>query len=219
MTDIAKAKQEVRAKVSAAVAAMSPKDRATESDDAIALGLHWNPLKNATTIMVYAPSEFEVHTAGLGVFGLRNGARLCIPEVNWKDGTMRPVELKTWDVPTWKIGAGGIPQIPPGLRFVNPAEIDMIFVPGIVFDPNGNRLGRGKGFYDRFLSNPAITAICVGLAFSEQMVDDVPREEGDVPMHAMCTADGIFVCPRGVRAGLGVPPSRGSASDVRGDWN
>jgi 5,10-methenyltetrahydrofolate synthetase len=70
-----------------------------------------------------------------------------------------------------------------------PAEGDTILVPGVAFDRRGGRLGRGGGFYDRFLAQwPDVRR--VGIAFSEQLVAAVPREIHDVPVDAVVTEDG-----------------------------
>lgn len=74
--------------------------------------------------------------------------------------------------------------------------LDIIFVPGIAFDNYGHRLGRGYGFYDRFLSGIdqlSIPPILVGLAMDAQILDTIPVEEHDVAMDYICTPS------RGVR--------------------
>ena len=62
-----------------------------------------------------------------------------------------------------------------------PEHFDFILVPGVAFSPNGCRLGRGKGFYDKFLSKHPLYA--VGVCFREQFFLDIPFEPHDVPMN------------------------------------
>lgn len=70
---------------------------------------------------------------------------------------------------------------PTGELFTDYEAIDIAIVPGMAFDNDGHRLGRGKGYYDRFLSRvPNIYKI--GLCFSWQMVDHVPFDEHDIVM-------------------------------------
>jgi len=64
-------------------------------------------------------------------------------------------------------------------------ELDLVLVPGVAFDANGYRLGRGKGFYDRLLEN--FTGTKIGIAFDEQIVDAVPAEKNDVAMDFVLT--------------------------------
>lgn len=67
----------------------------------------------------------------------------------------------------------------------------LVVVPGMAFDRNGRRLGRGSGYYDRFLAGLEGTAVVVGFAFSRQMVTEVPVNERDVPMDVVITEDDI----------------------------
>lgn len=62
-------------------------------------------------------------------------------------------------------------------------KIDLVIVPGMAFDGDGYRLGRGKGFYDRFL--PKVKAPKIGVCFPFQFVEAVPHEAWDVPMDAV----------------------------------
>ena len=77
-------------------------------------------------------------------------------------------------------GAYGILE-PRGELFTDYKAIDVAIVPGMAFDAEGHRLGRGKGYYDRFLSRvPYLYKI--GLCFSWQMVDHIPCDEHDIVM-------------------------------------
>lgn len=63
---------------------------------------------------------------------------------------------------------------------------DLIIVPGVAFDRKGNRLGRGRGYYDRFLSHH-LDVKCIGICFDFQLVDDVPAEPFDIRMDEIIT--------------------------------
>lgn len=69
---------------------------------------------------------------------------------------------------------------------------DLILVPGMAFDLRGGRLGRGKGFYDRFLSNAR--GLRVGVCFEDQIVGDVPVEPHDLRMNFVVTPSAIYRC-------------------------
>lgn len=74
---------------------------------------------------------------------------------------------------------------------------DLILVPGVAFDRNGNRLGRGGGYYDRFLMNHP-TVISLGLCFSCQAVDEVPRDPvSDYRVRAVLSGSGWLCAPSG----------------------
>jgi 5-formyltetrahydrofolate cyclo-ligase len=82
-------------------------------------------------------------------------------------------------------------------------RFDLLVVPGVAFDRRGIRLGRGAGCYDRFLPTIPPPAALVGLAWSWQVVDELPADRWDVPVDAVVTEEGV------VRAGAlpaGSPP-------------
>lgn len=68
---------------------------------------------------------------------------------------------------------------------VDMREIDLIIVPGVAFDRQGNRLGRGKGYYDRTLSQ--VTAPKIGICFHFQFLDEIPAEPFDIRMDRIIT--------------------------------
>ena len=69
------------------------------------------------------------------------------------------------------------------------ADIDLAVIPGMAFDRDGHRLGRGKGFYDKLL--PGIKCRKIGLCFSFQLADSVPIEPHDIVMDMVLTDDGF----------------------------
>ena len=68
----------------------------------------------------------------------------------------------------------------------------MILVPGLAFDLRGGRLGRGRGYYDRFLAGA--TGLRVGVCFEDQIVADVPLEPHDLRMDFVVTPSSICRC-------------------------
>ena len=82
-------------------------------------------------------------------------------------------------------GRFGIRQSKPAPRL---EQLDLILVPGLAFTSDGERLGRGAGFYDRFLSTIPLTTIKVGLCFEFQLFSEIPHESHDVRMDAVVYA-------------------------------
>lgn len=82
-------------------------------------------------------------------------------------------------------GKFGIREPAPTCVAIPLADLDMVLVPGVAFDLNGHRLGRGKGYYDRLLQDFAGAKI--GIAFDEQIVEGVPLENNDVKMDWVLT--------------------------------
>ena len=68
----------------------------------------------------------------------------------------------------------------------SPEMLDLVVVPGVAFTREGARLGRGRGYYDRYLSQPELRAYCVGVCFAHQLVDALPVEPHDRAMNAVC---------------------------------
>lgn len=73
-------------------------------------------------------------------------------------------------------------------QFMN---IDLIIVPGVAFDYLGNRMGRGKGFYDRILHS--LSCEKIGLGFSFQLIETIPVEEHDIPMDTILTENDLLL--------------------------
>ena len=69
--------------------------------------------------------------------------------------------------------------------------IDLVIVPGLGFTPTGYRIGRGMGFYDRFLAQPGFIGLSCGLAFEEQIVPELPLLDHDMPLGMLVTEQGI----------------------------
>ena len=83
-------------------------------------------------------------------------------------------------------GAFGILE-PQGERPCPAGEIDLVVCPGVAFTADGRRLGRGRGYYDRYLGDPAFRGFRVGVCYAHQLVDDLPVEPHDVRMDRVIT--------------------------------
>lgn len=94
------------------------------------------------------------------------------------------LDIIPYDESRLELGSFHIEE-PTGDACADPAELELIVVPAVAFDRSGNRLGRGKGFYDRLLKETCATKIGVGYEF--QLLDSLPAEEHDVPMDYVIT--------------------------------
>lgn len=77
-------------------------------------------------------------------------------------------------------GAFGILEPGPDAAPCPPGQIDLLIVPGVAFTQEGLRLGRGRGFYDRYLSQPGMRAVAFGVCYPHQIVATLPAEPHDV---------------------------------------
>jgi 5-formyltetrahydrofolate cyclo-ligase len=115
------------------------------------------------------------------------GKRIALPVVNKEEKRIVPVAVS--NLQGLVQGAYGIPSPSACNATAVPLkEIDLVVVPGVVFDKKNNRLGRGAGYYDRFLQELPLTTPTVGLAFDIQMVDVIPGlEPHDRPVTQVLT--------------------------------
>lgn len=109
------------------------------------------------------------------------GRRIVLPRV--EGDAMR---FYDYDPASLRSGAFGIDEPQQG-EACDPADIDLVIVPGVAFTASGARLGRGRGYYDRYLSQPAFRAFRVGVCYAHQIVDALPVEPHDIPMHRVVT--------------------------------
>lgn len=131
--------------------------------------------RDARCVMLYYPLWDEVDCRPLFDMALAAGKRVILPTVVGDD--IVPVEITRET--KWRIGDFNILE-PVAERY--DGEVDVVIVPGMAFDERGNRLGRGKGYYDRFLcQHPG--AYRIGLCFAFQMVECVPTEPFDWRMN------------------------------------
>ncbi len=139
----------------------------------------------AHTVALYHALPDEVPTAAL-LHRWQGVKRLALPVVH-PDGTMTFHQyLGPGDTAP---GAFGIDE-PRGGREIPPEEIDLVLIPGVAFDPAGRRLGRGRGFYDRYLAHPAAAHIYkVGICHPQALVPEVPAEPHDVVMDKIILGD------------------------------
>jgi len=109
-----------------------------------------------------------------------------VPKVSWDQRRMLPVEITSLNTGITHTSAWHIPEPVAG----NPIPVDMIdlvIVPGLGFSANGYRIGRGMGFYDRFLAQNEFVGVSCGLGFEAQLIDDIPVLDHDMPLNMLVT--------------------------------
>ncbi len=146
--------------------------------------------QNAKSVMIYLNYRDEVKTGTVAERILGQGKRLVVPYCFKEDIVpCQIIDLKR----DLEIGIMGIPEPnPDNLREVDPQEIDLILVPGVGFDIHGNRIGYGRGYYDRFLPRLRPGVSFVGLAYECQIVDRISSEKHDIKMSLLITENGII---------------------------
>jgi len=141
--------------------------------------------QRAEILMIFLSAATEVDTSQIALQAWADLKRVLAPRVSWEQRRMLPVEIKslTSDVREGMMGIreplGGFP--------IPVADIDLVVVPGLGFDERGNRLGRGRGFYDRFLSHSDFRGVSCALAIEEQVVEHVPTAANDIRVDMLVT--------------------------------
>jgi 5-formyltetrahydrofolate cyclo-ligase len=144
---------------------------------------------NARVVMLYLSTPTEVDTSSLALKAWQAGKTVVVPKVSWDQRRMLPVEINSL---TDHMTTSG-----PGVR--EPIEgkpvpvdlIDFVVVPGLGFSEKGYRIGRGMGFYDRFLAQAEFIGTSCGLAFEEQIVPELPVLDHDIPLSMLVTDRGL----------------------------
>jgi len=142
-------------------------------------------LGSAKIVMAYAPLPDEVDIYPLLGALKREGKTIVFPVLVGEAGRMDAHSIDDFGNDL-KPGRFGLFQPVNGIA-VDPRKIDFILVPAMAYNECGHRLGRGGGYYDRFLSGRAPQAFRCGVAFEYQVVRSIPVKEHDCPVHALVT--------------------------------
>lgn len=143
--------------------------------------------KEADVIGIYLALPGEVQLDALINRCRQLGKRLCVPVF---DPQTKRCVMAEWHANTELVAGKWDVLEPSEHRKTADGEIDLMLVPGVAFDTNGERLGRGGGHYDRMLSTSC--AYHLGLAFQFQMVDTLATEKHDVPMGLVVTEQHFY---------------------------
>ncbi len=115
------------------------------------------------------------------------------PLVQWDQGTMSPAQLKE-PLPEVDPSPKAKPREPNGVA-VSQSTPAVVLVPGVAFTAEGSRLGRGGGFYDRFLRTLPKSTLRIGVGFSAQIQKVLPTERHDEPVSHLLTEAGWIGSP------------------------
>ncbi len=138
-------------------------------------------IQKARTILFYASIPGEVDTWAMIEKALLSGKRVALPIVEHNQRKLIPAIISSMeDVHNGTYGIAQ-PYLDPQ-KVLKLKDIDAVVVPGLAFDRSNNRLGRGAGYYDRFLSSLPETIATVGLAFDFQITESLPIGAHDMPL-------------------------------------
>ena len=166
--------------------------------------------RDAGAVMLYVGVRSEVGTRPFLLQAIAEGKRVAIPYCVGRD-----LELFHFQGMEELAASGfGLLEPRPGLRAdpkrrVDPAELDVVMVPGVAFDRRGGRLGHGKGYYDRWLPRVRRNAPLVAVAFECQLFPEIPVLEHDIFMDQVITEKAIYEGPLRIRRSGGTSPPTG----------
>jgi 5-formyltetrahydrofolate cyclo-ligase len=146
--------------------------------------------KKAQSIGTYYPIKSEVKTFEIIKHSLATKKTIGLPRIidSNKIAFFKIMENSFEDIKFTK-GKYGILENLMSDSIVE--EMDLLIIPGIAFDLQGNRIGYGKGYYDRFLSTRKVSYI-MGLAFENQIIKKIPTTENDIPVDVLVTENRII---------------------------
>lgn len=140
--------------------------------------------RSARCVALYCALADEPDTAGVADRWLATGRRVAVPRVEGE--TMRFFD---YDPARLAPGAFGIEEPSAEAVCCPPEAIDLAVVPGVAFTAAGGRLGRGRGYYDRYLQQTAFRGTKIGVCYPHQLLDRLPVEPHDVAMDEVISGD------------------------------
>jgi 5-formyltetrahydrofolate cyclo-ligase len=160
------------------------KDKVQELSAEVLVHLEQLPaFQSAQTVLIYYPTHNEVDVLPL-IKRYKKEKTFLFPVVHRKSMTACPYEGNA------KMHRGKF-RIPEPTTAPFTGKIDLIILPGVGFDLSGNRLGRGGGYYDRYLSNLNRKTILVGVGYDFQLIEEVPADRHDKRLSYIITNQGI----------------------------
>jgi 5-formyltetrahydrofolate cyclo-ligase len=172
----------------------------------------------AACVMGFVSLATEICTEAVLRSALADGKRLLLPRVDWPGRRIIAGEVRSL-AGDLSPGRFGIREPRPGPP-ANVEDIDLILVPGLAFDGAGRRLGRGGGYYDRFLAELAPRTVRCGLAFEcQRFTSPLPTDPHDIAVDLLVTEAGVHrftprAGPREGNARLDATPARDSPDTV-----
>ena len=171
-------KSEIRRKIRNLRMMLSEMEKASAAEEVFAQLEKTAAFMMADNILMYHSLPDELQTIKF-LRKWQDRKRFFLPRVNGVNLDILPYEETRLELGSFHI------EEPTGEDMVDVSDIELMVIPAVAFDRKGNRLGRGKGFYDRLLSTSKATKIGVGYEF--QLFDDIPSEPHDVAMDMVIT--------------------------------
>jgi 5-formyltetrahydrofolate cyclo-ligase len=174
---------------------MPPEDRIVLDAQIVTHITHMPFWSEARTVVGYAAIDDEVDLEALLRLAVREGKDILLPRIEEGSRDMRFLLVEDYPASLERHRFGFL-QPPAEAREVRPDRGTIILVPGRVFDREGYRVGRGGGYYDRYLAAVPEGVVTIGVGYAGQLVRSVPRGTGDVPVQLVVTDSETCFCRR-----------------------
>ena len=148
--------------------------------------------RKACAIMIFMPMKDEIDARPISLKAWQEDMTVTVPLVGEGQNHMIPVSVHSLDDPM-EVDRMGV-RVPSRCEPFPIQMLDLVVVPGLGFDRQGCRLGRGGGFYDRFLAHPEFRARTCGLALDEQLLEQIPAGEHDRSVDMVVTDKRVVRC-------------------------
>ena len=164
------------------------KNKAKKSQKIISKVIDSDLYKKSKIIALYKSLPSEVNTNELIKYSINSEKIVVLPRID--NEYLKFYKINSIDEQLIKSKFGVEEPIESKINFVEKEKIDLMIVPGVCFDKEKNRMGFGKGYYDRYLENTNIKTI--GICFDEQIVDKLPTTPNDIKMYKVITDKNIY---------------------------
>lgn len=185
-------KDELRRKWRERRAAIDPSEKERRDGAICRAAMSLASYRFADYVLMYAPTDEEIDVMPIALDALSKGKKVAFPKCHPETRTMDYHIVTSVDQLT--VEYYGLREPPVDLPIYDKALSDghaICFVPGLLYDTAGYRLGYGKGFYDRYLTG--FDGNVIGVVYSDFIVPSVPRGRFDVSINILLTEKGVVV--------------------------
>ena len=190
MNTIRKDKDELRQRYLAGRAAMDREVKAARDEAICRTAVSLVSFRYAEFVLLYAATDNEIDVSAIAEAAFKAGKKVAFPRSDKETHTMRYHFVSSLD--ELSVDTYGIKEPPKDAPVYDPSKESgsaVCFVPGLLYDKAGFRLGYGKGFYDRYLSS--FSGCKIGVIYSDYILPVVPRGRFDVSVDTLLTEKGV----------------------------
>lgn len=185
-------KKEVRNVMSKRRKSMSEQEVSHKSKTIIEKVMNTEEFKKSKNLMVFLSFDNEVYTFDLIDKAMDMGKKVVVPYTVKDTYEIIPTLLKNIEEDLEVSSYGYLEPKKEKITTVQEEDIDLTIVPGLAFDKDMNRIGFGKGYYDRYLAKTRKDSKNMAIAYEYQVLEEIPHDDYDVKMDYIITEENIY---------------------------